>query len=150
MSRDRPAPRDDSASGPPAEGTAGELIIDVDTTSPVPPYEQIRAQLAGLIESGAVPAGTRLPPIRQLAADLDLAPGTVARAYRELDAAGLVTGRARTGTTVTARPKPTAAQVQQRLDRAADAYASTARALGLTQEQAIAALTRRAACLPTS
>jgi DNA-binding transcriptional regulator YhcF (GntR family) len=123
----------------------GAPIIDVDARSPIPPYEQIRAQLAGLIESGAVAEGTRLPPIRQLAADLDLAPGTVARAYRALEAAGLVTGRARTGTTVTAGRRPTAEQAEQRLDRAAHAYAATARALGLTHQQAIAALNRHAA-----
>jgi DNA-binding transcriptional regulator YhcF (GntR family) len=126
------------------------MVIDVDTTSPVPPYEQVRLQLVDLIESGVIAAGTKLPPIRQLAADLDLAPGTVARAYRALDDAGLVSGRARTGTTVTARPKPTAAQAQQQLSRAARSYAATARALGLTHEQAIAALNREAARLPST
>lgn len=57
--------------------------VRVNTASPVPPYEQIRAQLATLIFSGRLPEGERLPTIRQLASDLALAAGTVARAYRE-------------------------------------------------------------------
>ena len=51
--------------------------LQVDTSSPVPPYEQIRAQLQAMVTSGALPEGTRLPPIRQLAGDLGLATNTV-------------------------------------------------------------------------
>lgn len=65
-------------------------------TSPVPPYEQLREQIAGLIATGLLQAGQRLPPVRQLAADLGLAGGTVARAYRELEQAGLVEAAADT------------------------------------------------------
>ena len=60
--------------------------ITVDITSGVPPYEQIRTQIASLIATGALPAGTRLPTVRDLATDLGVAVGTVARAYRELEA----------------------------------------------------------------
>jgi DNA-binding transcriptional regulator YhcF (GntR family) len=119
-------------------------VIEVDTASPVPPYEQIRAQLAALIESGELAEGARLPAIRQLAGDLGLAPGTVARAYRELEAAGFVVSRVRHGTTVAARKPPSAAQRRDRLAEAASAYALAARALGLTREQAIAAFDRQA------
>jgi DNA-binding transcriptional regulator YhcF (GntR family) len=78
-------------------------------TSPVPPYEQLREQIAGLIATGRLQAGQRLPPVRQVAADLGLAGGTVARAYRELAQAGLVEGGGRHGTVVRsgARPWPT-------------------------------------------
>lgn len=74
--------------------------ITVDVTSGVPPYEQIRGQVAALIAAGALPAGARLPTVRDLAADLGVAVGTVVRAYRELEAAGLVVSRRRTGTVV--------------------------------------------------
>ena len=74
--------------------------ITVDVTSGVPPYEQIRGQVASLIAAGALPAGTRLPTVRDLAADLGVAVGTVVRAYRELETAGLVVSRRRTGTVV--------------------------------------------------
>ena len=74
--------------------------ITVEVTSGVPPYEQIRGQVASLIAAGALPAGTRLPTVRDLAADLGVAVGTVVRAYRELEGAGLVVSRRRTGTVV--------------------------------------------------
>lgn len=70
-------------------------MITLDLASPVPPTEQVRQQLAGLIRAGTLEAGTRLPSVRQLASDLGVANGTVAKAYKELEGAGLVsTGRA--------------------------------------------------------
>ena len=74
--------------------------IVVDTASPTPPFEQIRAQLAALIRRGELAPDQRLPPVRQLAADLGLAVGTVARAYRELELTGQVTSRRGGGTRV--------------------------------------------------
>ena len=64
------------------------MNVTVDTSSPIPPYEQLRAGIAGLIAVGALAPGAPLPSVRQLATDLDLAPGTVQRAYSELQAAG--------------------------------------------------------------
>ncbi|MFF2316271.1 GntR family transcriptional regulator [Arthrobacter sp. NPDC058097] len=81
--------------------TAG---ISVDLGSPIPPYEQIRLQISALIAAGALTAGTRLPAVRSLAADLGLAAGTVARAYRELEQAGLIETRRRNGTVVLGPP----------------------------------------------
>ncbi len=73
-----------------------ELQLTVALSDPTPPYEQVRRQLAGHIQAGRLAEGSRLPSVRQLAADLGLAAGTVARAYRELEEAGLITtGRAR-------------------------------------------------------
>lgn len=75
-------------------------MIVFDPTSAVPPFEQIRVQIADQIGAGELGPGQRLPAIRQLAADLRVAPGTVARAYGLLEADGLVeTARAR-GTVV--------------------------------------------------
>ncbi|MEV1009269.1 GntR family transcriptional regulator [Streptomyces sp. NPDC049881] len=102
--------------------------IRVDTASPVPPFEQIRAQLAWLVGTGRLAAGQRLPPVRQLAADLGLAVGTVARAYRELEAAGLVRTRRGAGTRVCA-PEP-GAGADGPLERLAREYVEAARALG--------------------
>lgn len=81
-----------------------EAAVRVDTTSQVPPYEQIRAQLAALIVTGRLAEGDRLPTVRQLATDLGLAPGTVARAYRELEAGELIRTRRGAGTRVAAPP----------------------------------------------
>ncbi|MGJ9403421.1 GntR family transcriptional regulator [Arthrobacter sp. KK5.5] len=70
-------------------------MISVDPASPSPPVEQIRSQLAALIRTGSLEADARMPTVRQLAGDLRVAPGTVAKAYRELEGAGLIrTGRA--------------------------------------------------------
>ncbi|MGW6175052.1 GntR family transcriptional regulator [Arthrobacter sp. NPDC055138] len=86
--------------------------IRVDLAAPTPPYEQIRSQVASLIAVGTLAAGQRLPPVRSLAADLGVAAGTVARAYKELEGAGLLVSRRRHGTTVAdtaAATHPTAA-----------------------------------------
>ncbi|GAA5227180.1 GntR family transcriptional regulator [Paeniglutamicibacter antarcticus] len=70
-------------------------MIILDPTHPSGPAEQIRGQLTALIQSGELVADLKLPPVRQLAGDLRVAPGTVAKAYKELEEAGLVrTGRA--------------------------------------------------------
>lgn len=78
------------------------------------------------VRDGILPAGTRLPTVRELAAQLALAPNTVARAYRELETAGVVETRGRHGTFV-ARTDP----VDAAMAAAARGYAEAARALGL-------------------
>src|SRR4029453_793574 len=79
-----------------------QTMIAIDTASSVPPYEQLRSQLARQIQRRALPGGPRLPTIRHLAADLGLAVNTVARAYRELEEAGLIETRGRAGAFVSA------------------------------------------------
>lgn len=78
------------------------MRIAVDLASGTSQYEQIRAQVVALITAGALSEGDRLPTVRTLAADLGIAAGTIARAYRELEAAGHVTTRRPVGTVVTA------------------------------------------------
>ena len=109
------------------------MIVKVDAASTVPVYEQIRSQIAAKIAAQTLPAGTRLPTIRQLAADLGLAVNTVAHAYRELESAGLVQTRPRHGTVVA---EGTGSLVHERLRREARGYATLARQLGLTARQA--------------
>jgi DNA-binding transcriptional regulator YhcF (GntR family) len=103
------------------------VIVKVDPTSPIPPYEQVRSQIAALARAGELPAGSRLPTVRQLAGDLGLAVNTVARAYRELEQAELVQTRGRHGTFVTAA----AAGVPLAAERLAMQYAVDTRRLGL-------------------
>ena len=76
------------------------MIVSVDSTSPVPPFEQVRSSLAARINDRSLPVGTKLPTVRKLAADLGVAPNTVARAYRELEEAGLIETRGRAGSFV--------------------------------------------------
>jgi DNA-binding transcriptional regulator YhcF (GntR family) len=115
-----------------------ELQLTVALGDPTPPYEQVRRQLAGHIESGRLAAGSRLPPVRQLAADLGLAAGTVARAYRELEEARLITtGRAR-GTHVTQGHGRTT--LPDDVTRSAAALATVAKSRGVSLETTIETL----------
>ncbi|MEQ7007808.1 GntR family transcriptional regulator [Actinopolymorpha sp. B17G11] len=108
--------------------------IAVDSASRTPPWRQVRDQILAQIDEGHLAVGTRLPPIRQLAADLGVAPGTVARAYKELEAEGVLHTARRHGTVVAAalpgRDDP--------LRTAAETYAATARELGVDVRTALA------------
>jgi DNA-binding transcriptional regulator YhcF (GntR family) len=126
--------------------TAHPALI-VDTADPTPPYEQLRRQLAELIRSAVLEPGNRLPPLRQLAADLGLAVGTVARAYRELESAGLISSRRGGGTRVTATaPILSDSQRLQLLHKHATAYVQQAILLGADEQQILAAVSH---ALPT-
>lgn len=102
--------------------------VRIDVTSTVPHYEQLRAQLAALISSGALSDGERLPTVRALAHDLGIAPGTVSRTYRDLEAGGLVLTRRKVGTVVTA---PAAVLDGTVVTEAAEAFVRLARSHGL-------------------
>lgn len=117
------------------------MIVSIDPESTLPPYEQLRVQIAGLIGGGSLQPDARLPAVRQLAADLGVAPGTVARAYRELEDDGWVEGRGRHGTVVRPNPpvKP-AAQRRRRLRAETNILVATARSLGASDAEVLEAL----------
>ncbi|MFG2449942.1 GntR family transcriptional regulator [Streptomyces sp. M41(2017)] len=117
-----------------------EPAVRVDTTSQVPPYAQIRAQLGALILTGQLAEGDRLPTVRQLATDLGLAPGTVARAYRELEAADLIRTRRGAGSRVAALPAGPKPPHALQLATLARDFTSSARALGADSEAILAAV----------
>ncbi|MBK4346140.1 GntR family transcriptional regulator [Lacisediminihabitans changchengi] len=108
-------------------------MIVVDPRSAVPPFEQIRVQLVAQVQSGELPPDARLPTVRKLASDLRLAPNTVARAYRELERAGVIETRGRHGTFVAPHADPVRRQAQS----AAESYARQAVALGLGVDDAV-------------
>lgn len=108
--------------------------IEVDVTSGVPVYEQLRAQVVAHVAAGRLLPGDRLPTIRALATDLGVAPGTVARAFRELETSGVVVTRRRSGTVVADGAVPAHDDAR----RAAATYVRAARAAGLTPDEAIA------------
>lgn len=108
--------------------------VTVDLKSAVPPFEQVRSQLASLITSGVLEPGARLPSVRDLATDLGLAVGTVARAYRELEALGLVVSRRRTGTVVADNVAIDSGVLQGAIER----LVSEADAAGVGSEQVLA------------
>lgn len=106
--------------------------LSIDPATAAPPYEQVRAQIAAGIAAGSIAAGTRLPTVRALAATLGLAVNTVARGYRELEAAGLVETRGRAGTVVSASGSASRARVVA----AAQDYAAVASAMGISRDEA--------------
>ena len=130
---------------------SGSTVLRVLTTDPTPPYEQLRRQLSELISSGVLGPGDRLPPLRQLAADLGLAVGTVARTYRELEAAGLVRSRRGGGTRVQeSGARQSAGQVAEALGRYAESFVQQARLLGFGDEDVRAALATALRASPTA
>src|SRR3954470_4925468 len=105
------------------------LVITLDQQSPDPPFEQVRAAFERRIESGELAAGVRIPTVRRLADDLGIAANTVARAYRELEQAGLIETRGRAGSFVSG------AGLERDARAAAAAYAERVRALGLDPDE---------------
>ena len=114
------------------------MILEIDPNAAVPPYEQLRQQVTALVLGGALAPGARLPAIRQLAKDLGLAGGTVARAYRELEADGVVSTHGRHGTVVAGPPRRPAPPPE--LLDAARTYADRASRAGATVEDALTAV----------
>jgi DNA-binding transcriptional regulator YhcF (GntR family) len=109
------------------------MLVTISADSPVPPYEQVRAQLAQQILDQTLVVGTRLPTVRRLATDLGLATNTVARAYRELEEAGLIETRGRAGTFVSAAGQ----RGRERAREAAARYAQVVRSLGIGPAEAL-------------
>ena len=107
-------------------------MISVDPDAPEAPYDQVKRQIAALVASGGLAAGDKLPTVRGLAEDLGLAPNTVARAYRELEALGVLDTRGRSGTFVAGD------EVQRAARQAAAEYAEKVHALGLSGAEALA------------
>lgn len=109
------------------------FTITVTHDSSIPPYEQLRLGVIAQVRSGELTAGTKIPTVRALAAQLGLAPNTVARAYRELEADGVVETRGRQGSFIASSGDPT----KDLAGRAATDYVATIRRLGLDDEAAL-------------
>jgi DNA-binding transcriptional regulator YhcF (GntR family) len=125
-------------------------MIVIDADSPVPPFEQLRAQLARQIQDRTLAVGFRLPTIRRLAADLGLAINTVGRAYRELEEAGLIETWGRAGSFVSAAGE----EARERARQAAADYAAVVASVGIDESEALciveAALRLGGAAAPAS
>lgn len=120
--------------------------ISVNLSSATPPYEQIRAQISSLIALGALGPGIRLPPVRGLAADLGLAAGTVARAYKELEQAGLIETRRRNGTVVVGMPPamaPGSGEIPATVTSAVEHYIAEGRKAGFADDTLLRLLAER-------
>jgi len=116
------------------------MRIRIDPTSPVPASEQLARGVRARIERGTLQPGDRVPPVRELALELGLAANTVAKAYRTLEAEGLLVGRGRSGTFVAeGRADRTS---DEELAEAARAFAARSRRLGFDPDEARRAVDR--------
>lgn len=113
-------------------------IHPLDPDAAEPPFEQLRRQVAARAADGDLAPGTRLPTVRSLAEQLAVAPGTVARAYKELEGDGVLVTEGRRGTFVASGAAAGSSDAQQ----AASAFAAEARRLGLGLDDAVRLLTQ--------
>lgn len=115
------------------------MIITVDAAGSVPVFQQVYDQIVAAVQGGRLSAGSRLPSVRQLAGDLGIAPNTVAKAYKQLEADGVVRAHGRRGTVVIG-PQERGEPEESRA--AALLYARSAQRDGLDLPDAIALLRR--------
>jgi GntR family transcriptional regulator len=117
------------------------MILRVDPSSAVPVYEQLRSQLATMARSGALAERAPLPTIRQLAADLGIAKGTVSKAYDALVKEGVIVSDGRRGTSIAVKRSALSTRERERnLAEAAEQYAIATVQLGIPIEEAQRAL----------
>jgi len=110
----------------------------------VPTYLQIVNQVKLLVASGRLQAGEELPPIRALAEQLVINPNTVARAYRELETAGVVTKKSTTGTYVSGAGSPLARRERLKiLTERIDALLVEARQLNVGTDEILELIRQR-------
>ena len=120
------------------------LWIQISPGSKEPIYTQIYEQISQAIFKGDLAAGDKLPPVRKLATELVINPNTVARAYTQLEQAGLVSTRTGAGTFIL-DPKlraKDAVKISLLCERL-DSVISQARILGLNRNECLGLLTDR-------
>jgi GntR family transcriptional regulator len=120
------------------------MQIHISPNDGVPIYLQIVNQVKYLVASGRLAAGEELPPIRTLAEQLIVNPNTVARAYRELEMAGVVTKRRTAGTYVSETGSPLARRERLKiLTGRVDALLAESRQMDIATEEVIALVRER-------
>lgn len=114
-------------------------MININFRDPRPIYEQVRDSFRQLILSGVLPAGEKMPSVRELATQLTINPNTIQRAYRELETEGYICSVPGRGSFVS----NTDAAVEQRkaeLQEKFNALVKELRLMGVTEEELTALL----------
>ena len=127
------------------------MLIHISATDGVPIYLQVVNQIKYLVAAGRLTAGEELPPIRVLAEHLLVNPNTVARAYRELELAGIVEKRRTAGTYVTDQGSPLARRERVKIltDRI-DALVAEALQMNINLDDVVKLVQQRHAVLQPS
>src|SRR5436305_10226536 len=115
------------------------IWLNVNPRSGVPLYVQIVQQIKHAIEVGALQPGEQLPTVRQLAAELTIAPNTIVKAYNELQSMDLIESRAGVGTVVSASLNGTVRKqrIEQQFERLR-ALVRDAASLGIPADELVA------------
>ena len=120
------------------------MQLHLSTRDGVPIYLQIVQQVKYLLASGRLAPGEQLPPVRKLAEQLLVNPNTVARAYRELEAAGVLQTRRGSGVFASDAPSPLARREQKKiLTERVDLLLSEASQMGFALNEIIELLQDR-------
>ena len=120
------------------------LQISINESEGTPIYFQLVRQLKHLMATGRLSEGEELPPVRVLAQQLVINPNTVARAYRELETAGLIYTRRGAGTYVSGAGSPySEAECRRILSERVDALIVEARSLGYSLPKVVELLKDR-------
>jgi len=123
---------------------AGAMQIRVSSSDGVPIYLQIVNQVKYLVASGRLTPDEQLPPVRKLAEQLLVNPNTVARAYRELEAAGVIVTRRGSGVFVSDSGSPLARREQNRiLNERIDMLLTEARQMDVDMEVLVGLVRQR-------
>jgi len=127
------------------------MQIHISTGDGLPIYLQIVNQIKYLVASGRLASGDELPPIRVLAEQLVVNPNTIARAYRELEGAGIVEKRRTAGTYVSDQGSPLARRERVKiLTERLDALLAEARQMDIAFEEVVKLAERRHAAMQTT
>lgn len=120
------------------------MHIQISTKDGIPIYRQLMHQIERQVASGRLKPGDQLPPVRKLAEELLINPNTVARAYRELESAGVLATRQGSGVFI--RPDlipPNKAQRTRLLTESIDRLLAEARQMGVASVDLVALLEKR-------
>ncbi len=116
-------------------------LLDIDPAAAAPIWRQIEDGMRRLVASGALPAGTAVPSVRELARELRVNPATVSKAYQLLTADGALEVRRGEGTFVAERPAgEQEAERDRLLEVGAARFVEAARSMGVQEEEAMAAI----------
>lgn len=137
-----PGAAGDESRGPGGSRVAG-TVLAVDPASAEPPFRQLKSQIVEAVNRGRLTTGTRLPAVRTLASEVGISTATAAKVYRELEEAGVLEGRGRSGTFVSAADLPAAV-----LARAAEEFVERAASAGFGVGDATAAVRNAFTQLP--
>ncbi len=118
------------------------MNIQLDFRSDTPVTNQIVEQIRAQLAAGVLKPGDQLPTVRALATELRINFNTVARAYRILDEAGIISTQQGRGTYILEQPPPevTARLKREALDALARRYLEETARLGFSPQDALQAL----------